>query len=201
MDILLGTQMIAKGLDFPSVTLVGVVNADIGLNLPDFRASERSFQLLTQVAGRAGRGPAGGQVIIQTAMPKHYAIRFAIEHDYEGFADRETQERAGPGYPPHVRLANLVVSGPTETKVQAAAEKACRWLEGLIRARAISDLEAVGPAPCPIDRLRRRWRWHLLLKSRDGEALGRVLRYFAEKFEPGAGGLRVEIDRDPVSLL
>jgi primosomal protein N' (replication factor Y) len=201
VDILLGTQMIAKGLDFPNVTLVGVINADVGLNLPDFRASERTFQLLTQVAGRAGRGPAGGDVIIQTSLPDHYAVRFAVTHDYDGFAARELEERAGPLYPPHNRLANLVVSARDEVKVQEAADTAANWLLGLLDARGIETVDLLGPAPCPIDRIRRRWRWHLVLKSNDSAALGRVLAYFATHFDRPAGDLRLEIDRDPVSLL
>ncbi|NIR44579.1 MAG: primosomal protein N' [Gemmatimonadetes bacterium] len=201
VDVLLGTQMIAKGLDFPNVTLVGVINADVGLSLPDFRASENTFQLLTQVAGRAGRGPAGGEVIIQTALPGHYAVRFALAHDYDGFAARELDERAAPAYPPHIRLANLVLSGTAEARVQEGAEAALRWLIGLFEAHSISDIDAIGPAPCPIDRIRGRWRWHLLLKAHDGEVLGRVLRYMAARFEPPHSGLRIEIDRDPVSLL
>jgi len=201
VDILLGTQMIAKGLDFPGVTLVGVINADVGLNLPDFRASERTFQLLTQVAGRAGRAHPGGEVFIQSALPGHYAIRFALAHDYDGFAVRELEERAGPAYPPHVRLANIVVSGPVEVRVQEAAASAADWLNGLLGSRGIVAVSSLGPAPCPIDRLRNRWRWHLLLKSSDADALGRVLRFFARRFELPAGELRLEIDRDPVSLL
>jgi primosomal protein N' (replication factor Y) len=201
VDILLGTQMIAKGLDFPNVTLVGVINADVGLNLPDFRASERTFQLLTQVAGRAGRGPAGGDVIIQTSLPDHYSVRFAITHDYDGFAARELEERAGPLYPPHNRLANLVISARNEVKVQEAADAAANWLLGLLEARGIGTVGLLGPAPCPIDRIRRRWRWHLLLKSNDTAALGRVLSYFATHFDRPGGDLRLEIDRDPVSLL
>jgi primosomal protein N' (replication factor Y) len=201
VDILLGTQMIAKGLDFPSVTLVGVINADIGLNLPDFRASERTFQLLTQVAGRAGRGPAGGSVIVQTSLPGHYAVRFAISHDYEGFTARELEERSSPAYPPHIRLANLVFSGPNELRVQGAAESALQWLDGLLEARGIDGVALVGPAPCPIDRIRSRWRWHLLLKAQSGDTLGPVLRYLADKFTLSGADLRMEIDRDPVNLL
>jgi primosomal protein N' (replication factor Y) len=201
VDVLLGTQMIAKGLDFPNVTLVGVINADVGLNIPDFRASERTFQLLTQVAGRAGRGPAGGDVIVQTSLPGHYAVSYAIQHDYVGFAERELAERAGPVYPPHTRLANLVISGGNETRVQETAEAALDWLNGLLAARAITDVDLLGPAPCPIDRIRRRWRWHLLLKSPDTAALGRVLSYFAARFDRPAGDLRLEIDRDPTNLL
>ena len=123
VDILLGTQMIAKGLDYPRVTLVGVVDADVGLHLPDFRASERTFQLLSQVAGRAGRGTLGGDVVIQTRMPGHYAIRTAREHDYEAFAERELAERAGPGYPPHARLVNVIVTSPDADTAATAARK------------------------------------------------------------------------------
>src|SRR5690606_36893899 len=114
VDLLLGTQMIAKGVDFPNVTLVGVINADVGIHLPDFRATERTFQLLTQVAGRAGRGPKGGEVLVQTALPDNYVIRAALAHDFVGFAERELEERLGPGYPPHLRLANVLVSGTEE---------------------------------------------------------------------------------------
>src|SRR5204863_1126419 len=113
VDVLLGTQMIAKGLDFPNVTLVGVVDADVGINLPDFRASERSFQLMSQVAGRAGRGPKGGEVIIQTRVPSHHAVRFAIAHDYASFVRVELEGREKPIYPPFIRIANVVFSGTT----------------------------------------------------------------------------------------
>ena len=202
VDILLGTQMIAKGLDFPNVTLVGAINADVGLNLPDFRASERTFQLLTQVAGRAGRGPRGGEVIIQTALPGHYAIQFATSHDYEGFAERELAERSVPDYPPFARLANVEFSGRAELAVQEQAEAAAIWLNGLIASHAIDGVTVLGPAPCPIDRVRGRWRWQLLLKGRAPGPLGQVLEYFARKFDvSGSGQLRLEIDRDPISLL
>src|SRR5207253_6763592 len=110
--------------DFPHVTLVGVVNADVGMNLPDFRAAERTFQLLTQVAGRAGRGSQGGEVIVQTSLPNHYAVRAALAHDYTNFAIRELAERTTALYPPHCRLANIVVSGLDEQQVQQAADAA-----------------------------------------------------------------------------
>jgi primosomal protein N' (replication factor Y) len=201
VDILLGTQMIAKGLDLPGVTLVGVIDADVGLNLPDFRAAERTFQLLSQVAGRAGRGDEPGEVLIQTLRPDHPAIRHAVSHDYVAFAEQELADRAGPGYPPLVRLANLVVSGEDETAVADAADALAAWLHGAIEAGGIADsIRVLGPAPCPIERLRGRWRWHLLLKSEDAGDLGRLLRYAAGK-EPVAGSNRLEIDRDPESLL
>ncbi|HEX7089029.1 MAG TPA: primosomal protein N' [Longimicrobiales bacterium] len=203
VDILLGTQMIAKGLDFPGVTLVGVVNADVGLNLPDFRATERTFQLLTQVAGRAGRGPLGGEVLIQTALPNHYAIRAALAHDYKGFAARELDERREPRYPPHRRLANVVVSGTQEVAVQEAADRAATWVRAFIRRELRGQVEATGPAPCPIDRIRGRWRWHFLLRSQRAEPLGRTCHALHQDFSLRAGraDLRLAVDRDPVALL
>lgn len=201
VDILLGTQMIAKGLDLPGVTLVGVIDADVGLNLPDFRAAERTFQLLSQVAGRAGRGDEPGEVLIQTLRPEHPALRHAVTHDYVAFAEHELADRAGPRYPPHVRLANLVVSGEEETGVADAADALAAWLHGAIAAGGIeSAITLLGPAPCPIERLRGRWRWHLLLKADDAGDLGRLLRYTAQK-DPVTGANRLEIDRDPESLL
>src|ERR671920_485520 len=129
VDILLGTQMIAKGLDFPNVTLVGVVDADVGINLPDFRASERCFQLLSQVAGRAGRGAQSGEVLIQTRAPSHHAVRCAVTHDYRAFVDEELKGRRHPPYPPTLRLANVVVSGAQEEGTARLATKTAAWLD------------------------------------------------------------------------
>lgn len=204
IDILLGTQMIAKGLDFPNVTLVGVINADVAMNLPDFRASERTFQLLTQVAGRAGRGPKGGLVLIQTSLPAHYAIRAALEHDYETFAQRELAGRTSPEYPPHSRLVNTVISGLDERAVQDAAQEAADWVQAQLSHRNVADaVTLTGPAPCAIDRIRGRWRWHFLLRSRSARLIGAICREFQLHYElkPGRAELRVIVDRDPVSLL
>ncbi|MCL7970306.1 MAG: primosomal protein N' [marine benthic group bacterium] len=201
VDILLGTQMISKGLDLPGVTLVGVIDADVGLNLPDFRASERTFQLLAQVAGRAGRGTRPGEVLVQTSRPSHFAIRSALQHDYEGFARRELSDREEPGYPPHLRLANLVISGRDGDEVESAALALGEWLEGLVEARPeLTGTRLLGPAPCPIDRLRGRWRWHMLIKQAHAGRLGAILR-FAATHAPVPGGSRLEIDRDPENLL
>lgn len=201
VDILLGTQMIAKGLDFPGVTLVGVINADVGLNLPDFRAGERTFQLLAQVAGRAGRGGAPGEVLVQTARPHHPALRAAVRHDFVTFAEGELADRAEPGYPPHRRLANLLVTGSSEEAVAEAAEEVAGRTRDLIRRHGLGRTEVVGPAPCPIDRIRGRWRWHFLLKSGRASELGGLLRHLARHHAQPAGGLRLEIDRDPEALL
>jgi primosomal protein N' (replication factor Y) (superfamily II helicase) len=203
IDILLGTQMIAKGLDFPNVTLVGVINADVAMNLPDFRASERTFQLLTQVAGRAGRGPRGGAVLIQTALPQHYAIQSAVVHDFETFAARELEERRDPAYPPHTRLANVVVSGTDEREVQDAIAAIVERTLAHIHGRAFTaGVTLTGPAPCAIDRIRGRWRWHFLLRTRSAPVLGEICRELLRfELRPGRAGLRMILDRDPVSLL
>jgi primosomal protein N' (replication factor Y) len=202
VDILLGTQMIAKGLDFPNVTFVGVIDADVGINLPDFRASERCFQLLSQVAGRSGRGAKGGEVLIQTRVPAHHAVKFAVTHDYSAFVAEELTGRVHPSYPPNNRLANIVFSGTTEKSVADLAIAGSAWLRRLIRARESAGLTVIGPAPSAVERIKARWRWHVLLKSEHSHELTRVGRYFLERFEvPARDGLRVTFDRDPVSLL
>jgi len=202
VDILLGTQMIAKGLDFPNVTLVGVVDADVGINLPDFRASERCFQLLSQVAGRAGRGPKGGRVLIQTRVPSHHAVRCAVAHDYTGFVKQELDGRVTPSYPPNVRIANVVFSGTTEAGTASFATSATTWLHALLRSRPLAGITIIGPAPCPVERIKNRWRWHVLIKAEHPADLTRLGRYFLERFKaPKGGDLRVTFDRDPVALL
>ncbi|HJQ20011.1 MAG TPA: primosomal protein N' [Gemmatimonadaceae bacterium] len=202
VDVLLGTQMIAKGLDFPNVTLVGVVDADVGINLPDFRASERCFQLLSQVAGRAGRGPKGGEVFIQTRVPSHHAVRCAVEHDYERFVTREIQNRQDPPYPPSTRLVNVVFSGTREEDTADLAIAAADRIRALLGKRPEFEVTIVGPAKCPIERIKNRWRWHLMLKSRRAAQLTRVARHLAERVPvAGKGQLRITVDRDPVSLL
>jgi primosomal protein N' (replication factor Y) len=202
VDILLGTQMIAKGLDFPNVTLVGVVDADVGMNLPDFRAAERCFQLMAQVAGRAGRGPRGGVVYIQTRLPDHHAVQYAVRHDDVGFLKRELADRRSPPYPPTVRLANIVFSGKRERETADLAQSGADWLGRLLRRNDAIPMTIIGPAPCPVERIKARWRWHVLVKAERSRDLTRVVRYFAGRFEtPKRGGLRVIVDRDPMNLL
>src|SRR5712692_6594873 len=197
VDILLGTQMIAKGLDFPNVTVVGVVDADTALHLPDFRAGERTFQLVAQVAGR---GPLGGAVYVQTRAPTHHAIRAAAAHSVEAFAAEELPLRTAPhpAYPPHVGLARFLATAPAEADAQAAAERVALWLRRASDEQLGGALTVLGPAPCPITRLQGRWRWHLLVKAADPRALGRVMRAWRALRR---GVASVTVDRDPVSLL
>ena len=198
VDILLGTQMIAKGMDFPNVSLVGVVDADTALHLPDFRAGERTYQLLAQVAGRAGRGPKGGKVLVQTRSPDHPALKFAARHDTGGFLAHEAEERKSPPYPPETSLLNVVVSAEQEAKATEDAMGVADWLEKLIASQGL-PLVLLGPAPCPLTRIKARWRWHVLVKG-PVEEIGRVVRYAAPRLE-ARGAARVVLDRDPVSLL
>jgi len=198
VDILLGTQMIAKGLDFPNVTVVGVVDADTGLHFPDFRAAERTFQLVAQVAGRAGRGPKGGRVYVQTRSPDHHAIRAAAAHSVEAFAAAELPLRTPPSppYPPSVGLVRFVASGRDQARTAAIAERVAAWLRRAGTERLAGALTVLGPAPCPITRLRGLWRWHVLVKAAEARALGRVVRAWRAKSHRA-----VTVDRDPVSLL
>jgi len=198
VDVLVGTQMVAKGIDFPNVTLVGVIDADTGLHLPDFRAAERTFQLITQVAGRAGRGPKGGRVLVQTRNPDHPALRFAVRHDTEGFWEAERAQRADPPYPPETALVNVVASGGDEAAVSRECARATDWLAELVRHHQL-PVQVLGPAPCPIEKVKDRFRWHLVLRGPD-QALGRIVRYAASRLE-GGEKVRLTIDRDPVSML
>jgi primosomal protein N' (replication factor Y) (superfamily II helicase) len=198
IDLLIGTQMIAKGLDFPNVTVVGVVDADTGLYLPDFRSAERTFQLLAQVAGRAGRGPRGGRVLVQTRHPQHHALVRAAEHDAEGFLREERALRDVPPYPPAVSLVNLIYSGNDEREVGRRAAGLADWCTALVGKYQL-PISVLGPAPCPLVRIKDRWRWHILLKG-PSEDLGRIVRYAARRLKRD-GRVRLVIDRDPVSVL
>jgi primosomal protein N' (replication factor Y) len=196
VDILVGTQMIAKGLHFPNVTCVGVVQADLALQLPDFRAAERVFQVLMQVGGRAGRGEVAGEVFVQTRTPFHPAIQFARHHDYEGFAEQELEFRRSLNYPPFQRAVLITFQGVNEEKTLYVAEQAARQLRPL----AGNLAEMSGPAPAPIPKINNRHRFHLFLKTSRMTALMRALR-------PGLlggkwpEGVKMTVDVDPVYLL
>jgi primosomal protein N' (replication factor Y) len=168
-DILLGTQMVAKGLDFPNVTLVGVVTADTSLNLPDYRSSEKTFQLITQVAGRAGRGDREGRVIIQTYHPEHFAIQYSAKHDYLGFYNEEIRIREKFKYPPFCHIVRVLITGEKEDCVIKTAMDIKRWLEHRLAEDPIikSGTLELGVYPAPLEKIKNRFRWHVLIRIRN----------------------------------
>jgi primosomal protein N' (replication factor Y) len=200
VDILVGTQMVTKGHDLPNVTLVGVVNADAALSIPDYRASERTFQLLVQVAGRAGRGDTPGRVLIQTWDPEHPAIALAARHDVDGFLDRELRDRRELDYPPLTRSALVRVDAADENQ----ARQACLDLAQVARSCEPVRMGAVivqGPAPAPIARVRGRYRFRIMLRSRERPPLRAVLIRVDEARASVSREVRASIDVDPVQLL
>jgi primosomal protein N' (replication factor Y) (superfamily II helicase) len=199
IDILLGTQMIAKGLDFPNVTLVGVLSADTIINLPDFRASERTFQLLSQVAGRTGRGSKGGQVIIQTHNPEHYSITCAASHDYDRFAKKELEYRKQLYYPPYGRLARIVLRGKESKDVKEKSIDIANKLREAIKS-CKDEVDILGPAPTPITRIKDKYRWHIIVKSNDLEKLQMALKNI-ENERKKSKKVQIIIDVDPYMLL
>lgn len=199
VKILLGTQMIAKGLDFPNVTLVGVINADTTLHFCDLRAAERTFQLVTQVAGRTGRGIKGGRVLVQTFSPDHYAIMAAIEHDYARFAAAELPGRQAHLYPPFASLIRLIIRGESEVATSDFAELLGTRLRAAVEA-AQMEHRVLGPAPCPMAKLRGLFRYHILLSSPSGDKLRQAVRGVVDGTE-AVEGIQWVVDVDPVDLL
>jgi primosomal protein N' (replication factor Y) len=199
-DILVGTQMITKGFDFPGVTLAAVVLADLGLNLPDFRSAERTFQLLTQVAGRAGRGERAGRVLIQTYAPNHYSIRAARDQDFARFMRRELTLRREFSYPPFSRLAMVRVEGPDGSRVSRIAADAAKILS---RSADTTGIKVLGPAPAPIERIKQRWRWQMMIKSNAIAPMRNALGAMNSALKPLAerDGVFLIIDIDPVRMM
>ncbi|MBE3588957.1 MAG: primosomal protein N' [Thermoanaerobacteraceae bacterium] len=192
--ILIGTQMVAKGLDLPGVTLVGVISADLSLFMPDFRASERTFQLLTQVAGRSGRGDREGEVLVQTYSPHHYAVTCAVNHDYQGFYRQEMTLRRSLGYPPFTHLCRILVSGRKEEEVQEAAAAIAGLIQGV---------DMLGPAPAPLTRIKDRYRWHLVLKAHAPAVLRAAVTPALDFLNRHSRWrkLVVSVDMDPQSMM
>jgi primosomal protein N' (replication factor Y) len=193
-DILIGTQMIAKGHDFPKVTLVGVIDADVGLGLPDFRSAERTFALLTQVAGRAGRADLPGEVLLQTHNPRHYAIEFAQNQDYDAFFDREMEFRRTMGYPPHDAMVNILFRGPVEDEVAKNARNIAR------RLKAELPTGVLGPSPSPLSKVRDEYRYQVVVRGKRGAIREAAHKALVAEF----GALRfpgVAVDVDPLSLM
>ena len=197
IDILVGTQMIAKGLHFPNVTLVGIIHADLSLHIPDFRAGERTFQLLTQVAGRAGRGDVEGEVVVQAFTPFHPAIMFARQHDFAGFYDQEMEFRRQLRYPPLSRVALLTLKGRNEDKVRFAADHLARTLQAGLS--GLPDLKLAGPAPAPLARAESLYRYQILLRARQMTRLSRQLGEIVRR-QTLPEDLSLTVDIDPVNL-
>lgn len=204
LDLVVGTQMVAKGHDLPHVTLVGVLLADLSLNFPDFRAGERTFQILTQVAGRAGRGQKPGRVIVQTFNPEHYSIRLAVTQDYEQFYQEEMKLRRSLGWPPYQRLANFRISAPSPELAGRVASELRRLAKTKARRKEYREfVSLLGPARAPLSRLRGKSRWQMLVRSPSAAALGafcsEVFPEIRERFSSTRA--LISLDRDPVDLL
>lgn len=199
VDVLVGTQMIAKGLDFPRVTLVGIVDADSSLHLPDFRGAERTFQLVAQVAGRAGRGDLPGRIVVQTHAPEQPAVKLAARHDYDAFAVHECDAREELAYPPHGRLIRVLVEHESPARCE---EESGRLAEALRTELEGTGVSVLGPAPAPFERLRDRHRWNLLVKARlADEAPFAHAREVLRRLAAERGRVRVVVDVDPISML
>jgi primosomal protein N' (replication factor Y) len=198
IDLLVGTQMVAKGHDIHGVTLVGVVGADFALGFPDFRAAERTFQLLTQVAGRAGRGTTPGKVILQTYYPEHYAIQFAQQHDFNGFAAKELQYRRWMHYPPFTAVANVLVRSDKLDLALRYSGEIGKWVEKT----RLEGVRIMGPAAAPIARLKRDYRYHFVLKAQSRERLNVTLRALLKHTaDMNIPRTNVIVDVDALSLL
>lgn len=199
VQILLGTQMIAKGLDFPNVTLVGVINADTGLHLPDFRAAERTFQLVTQVAGRTGRGMQGGRVLVQTFSPDHYAIECASRHDYRKFADTENEVRSAMGYPPFGSMVRLIFRGESELRTKAFSEQVVSEIQAFF-AKKNAEVRVLGPTPAPISKLQGRFRFHVFMQSASKGIMQTAVRLAEANHKPPED-VQWLADVDPLDML
>jgi primosomal protein N' (replication factor Y) len=203
IDILVGTQMIVKGHDFPNVTFVGVVSADTSLHFPDFRSSERTFQLLTQVAGRAGRGETFGEVLIQTFNPDHYSIVKAKDHDFIGFYQEEMEFRKALEYPPFSRLINFRLVGNSEKKTKMIAEEMGRIAQSLLRKGFRKGIEILGPSTAPFAKMRGKFRWQMLAKGKSPQLLHKFAEELPLRLEAHlkGKGVNLDIDVDPISIL
>ncbi len=204
IDILIGTQMIAKGFDFPKVSVVGIINADTALHLPDFRAAERTFQLVIQVAGRAGRAEIPGKVILQTYCPEHYALIAAAEHNYAKLYAEEIRLRKELGYPPFVHLVRVLLRGGKEDKVRALATEIVEKIKSQqrllkIKAGYLKGIEIVGPTPAAYPRIAGKYRWQILLKSCKDASLKQILDPLRDLYH--SNNVQISFDANPLDML
>jgi primosomal protein N' (replication factor Y) len=197
VDILLGTQMVAKGLNFPGVSLVGVLQADIGLHIPDFRSAERTYQLVSQVAGRAGREDDAGEVVVQTYVPNEPCIQASLRHDYDGFYGQEIDSRQMLNYPPFSKLARVVVSGEQEAAVADCANS----IGQMIRSQADPSVTVLGPVPAMIARIKNAYRYSILLKATQVKAFGATIAAVRRGPWQRRRDVRVIVDVDPISMM
>jgi primosomal protein N' (replication factor Y) len=197
VDVLVGTQMIAKGHDLPGVTFVGIVDCDVGLHVPDFRAAERSFQLLTQVAGRAGRRSAQGRVLLQTRVPNHPSLVMTAQSNFEGFARQELDLRRALEYPPFSKLLRIIISAADRSEALQVATAVAHTIQTRLSQRGVTSL---GPAPAPIEKVRTLWRYHILLKSRSAGELQNVMKLL-KQVHTSSERVRVAFDLDPHDML
>lgn len=204
IDLLLGTQMVAKGHDFADVTVSAVVSADVALNLPDFRSAERAFQLFTQLAGRAGRGDAPGNAYVQTFEPGHYVFDYVRDHDYEGFFRKEIEFRRELSYPPFSRLIRIILSfrnkDDAKRRIRNISNRIKKIKPSLAGNGEGPEIEVLGPAPAPVEKIRNRWRWHLVLKGRDAKQIRRTAVSIVDPLR-NVKDMKIDIDVDPVNLL
>jgi primosomal protein N' (replication factor Y) len=196
IDILLGTQMIAKGHDFPDVTVSAVVSADVALNLPDFRSSERAFQLFTQLAGRSGRGGVAGKAYIQTYEPDQYIFDHVKKHDYKGFYESEIEMRKELSYPPFSRLIRIILS----FRKKSDGEKITKTIAGRVNRINLKGIEILGPSPAPIEKVRYLWRWHMILKGKNAKSLRQAASLVLERISD-MKEVKIDIDVDPLNLM
>jgi primosomal protein N' (replication factor Y) len=198
-NVLLGTQMISKGLDFPDVTLVGVIAADTSLNLPDFRSGERTFQMISQVAGRSGRASKKGRVIVQTYNPEHYSIEYAKYHDYKGFYEQEIMLRKELDYPPFSSIANIVISGTLESEVIKYANEISQFLDE--RIKYLDGMEKLGPTAAAISRIKNRYRWQIVIKSKSEDSIRAILGELTENCGEGQSNASKSLYLKPQRML
>lgn len=200
-DVLIGTQMVTKGLDLPGITLVGVLLADSSLHLPDFRSAERTFQFITQVAGRSGRGDTEGEVIVQTFSPDHYSILYASNHDYEGFYKEESAFRKALSYPPYKRIVRILIKGIDQESVEAASNRFKEIIDN--QNQKAEGIDVLGPVPAPFMKLRSKFRRHIIMKGSNPKSLNNLIRNSLQHFhkEGHHGNVQIEVDVDPMSLL
>ncbi len=203
IDVLMGTQMVAKGHDFPDVTLSAVIAADIALNLPDFRSGERAFQLFTQLAGRAGRGEVPGRALIQTYEPEHYVFDYVIKHDYRGFYEKEIDLRKDLAYPPFAKLIRIVLSFRNKergAKIIRNLSSRVKNMPAPVKEGLAGRIEILGPAPAPMEKIRNLWRWHIILKGKNSRTLRHYAAVITDKMKH-IKELKIDVDIDPINLL